>query len=378
MDSLPVPGTPIDELDTPTLLIDLPVMERNIERLHGFFRQRPARVRPHVKVHKSPDVARLQLAAAGTVGGVCVAKVGEAEVMVRGGISQVLIANQVVGQAKMPRLMALARQSDLTVCVDSAENVRELSEAARAFGATLGCLVEVNVGLNRCGVEPGQPALELARLVARSPGLRLAGLMGYEGGMQVPDSEERATEARRRIRRLLDTREALERAGLAVGVVSAGGTATYNITGAMEGITEVQAGGYVLMDTHFRYVPDFDIALHLLATVMSRPTRDRAVIDAGHKAAGLNYTASVSGSLPGFTGLPEVAWPPGACVSRLNAEHGILRLEGADARQLRVGDRIPLFPAYAEAIVNQHDYFVGVRGGVVEAVWPIAARGAFR
>ena len=379
MEFLPVPGTPVEELDTPAIIIDLPTFERNIFKLHGYFGQQTCKVRPHVKTPKSPAVAHIQIAAGGTTGGICAAKVGEAEAMVLGGIRQVLIANQVIGRPKVQRLMQLARYADLMVCVDSAANVDELSQATQAFGATLGCLVEVNVGLNRCGVEPGIPALELARHVARSPGLRFGGLSGYEGGLAAfPDFEERAIETKKRIQLLLDTRELLERGGLPVEIASAGGTATWNITGAIEGVTEVQVGSYIFMDTRYRYCPDFDISCKVLAMVISRPRKGVAVIDCGHKGIGLNASAALPYPLPNFNGLPEVEFPRGATVNRLTGEHGILDLEDEEAEQLRVGDKVVLLPAFHEATINQYDYMFGIRDGRVEIVWPITARGASR
>lgn len=377
MDSLPLPGRPLEELDTPALIVDLQVFERNIRKLHGYFQERKAKVRPHIKAHKCPAIAHIQLAASGTVGGVCAAKVGEAEVMVRGGITDVLIANEVVGKSKVQRLMQLARYANMSVCVDDSRNVAELSEAAQAFNASLGVLVEVNIGLNRCGVEPGQPAVELAKRVQKAPGLRFAGLMGYEGGMAIPDFEERAIKTRERVQKLLDTLEAVERAGLTADIVSAGGTATWNITGAMPGVTEVQAGGYIFMDLHYRYCPDFDISLKMLCTVISRPTKNRAVVDCGHKAIGLNYAATMPRLYGNFTGLPEVEGIPGATVNRLHAEHAVLNLEG-DAVDLRPGDKVVLLPQYGGAPVNQHDYYFGIRNGKVETVWEIAGRGKFR
>ena len=378
MNYLPLPGTPIEDLDTPALIIDLPTFEANIAKLHGFFEQRVCKVSPTVKSHKCPEIAHRQLAAGETTGEICAAKVGEAEIMAQSGVKRIRINNQVVGHIKVQRLMHLALNVDMSVCVDDGDNVAELSQAAQALGATLDCLVEINVGLNRCGVEPGKPALELAQLVERSPGLRFAGLMGYEGGMTIADFEERSSKARERVQRLLDTTELVEKSGLPVKIVSAGGTATWNITGTMDGVTEVCPGGYIFMDTHFRYCPDFDIALKVLAMVVSKPREGTAVIDSGHKAVGLNFSSTVGGSIPNFTGLPEVESLPGAKVNRLNADHGVLDLEDKEANQLRAGDKIVLLPASLDSVINLHDYYFGIRDGKVETVWPIAARGALK
>jgi D-serine deaminase-like pyridoxal phosphate-dependent protein len=377
MDFLPLPGTALDDLDSPALLVDLPVFERNLAKLHGYFQQRPAKVRPHIKAHKCPAIAHIQLGAQGTVGGVCAAKVGEAEVMVHAGVADVFIANEVVGRSKIQRLMQLARHARMSVCVDDPANVADLSEAAQAFNATLTVLVEVNIGLNRCGVQPGQPAVELARQVQKAPGLRFGGLMGYEGGMVIADFDERAVKTRQQVQKLLDTVETVERAGFPVEAVSSGGTATWNITGAMPGVTEVQAGGYVFMDLHFRYCADFDIALKMLCTVISRPSRHRAILDCGHKAIGLNYAATMEGMHGGFSGLPEVEGIPGATVHSLDAEHALVDLAG-DAVSLRPGDKVVLLPQFGGAPVNQHDYYFGIRNGKLETVWEIASRGKVR
>lgn len=364
LDFLPLPGTPIDQLDTPALLVDLPVMERNIETLHTYFARRAAKVRPHTKGHKSPTLAHRQLAAGGTIGGVCCAKVGEAEVMVLNGVTDVFITNEIVTPPKIARLMALARFADMMVAVDDPKNVQDLSEAAQAFHVTVRVTVDVNVGIDRCGVDPGPQVVDLAKLVSRAPGLRFAGLMGYEGGMWIEGFEKRSEATRARVQKLLDAREMVERAGLPVEIVSGGGTGTWNITGDIAGVTEVQAGAYPFMDAHYRYVPDFDVSLTVLSTVISRPAPDRAVVDCGHKAIGVTL------------GLPEVAWPKGATVPRLSSEHGILDLEG-DARQLRPGDKVALIPQHGGTPVNIHSHYYTVRNGKLEAVWEIPARARF-
>jgi D-serine deaminase-like pyridoxal phosphate-dependent protein len=360
---LPLPGTPKERLDTPCLVIDLPTMERNIQKMADFFRDRECKLRPHAKTHKCPILAHKQVEA-GAIG-ICCAKVGEAEAMVLGGVKDIFIANQVVGPTKIARLMALCRYADIKVAVDDPANVRELSEAAQAHGVNLGVLVEVNVRINRCGVEPGQPAVELARLVASSPGLAFKGLMGYEGQIRIPDFEQRAIETRKAMQKLLDTKEALERAGLPVEIVSAGSTSTYNITGSIPGITEVEAGTYIFMDAAYRYIPDFDCALTLLATVISRPRKGVAIIDAGMKALSTDE------------GMPEVVWPRGAKLTRLSEEHGAMQVEG-DAEQLRPGDKVEILPSHGDTTINLHTHYFPLRNGILEAVWEISGRGRFR
>ena len=379
---LPVPGSSLEEVDTPALLIDLPEFERNMNKVADFYRHREAKVRPHVKGHKCPEIAHLQLDAGGTVGGVCTAKLGEAEAMVHGGIQQVLIFNQITTAPKMRRLTALARHADITVAVDDPGNVEELSEAAQAAGVTVGACVEVDIGLDRCGVDPGQPAVELASQVERAPGLRYDGLLGYEGSMPYLDFEERTLKTRARIQRLLDSREMVEAAGMQCSIVGGGGTCTWNITGTFPGVTEVQPGRYIIADLIYTRLGDFEVSLKVLATVVSRPRKGLAIIDVGHKAIHLNFSAHSSREkfpyLPAdYDGFPKVEYPQGAQFTSLDSAHGRLRVEG-DAEQLRRGDKIVLLPAYEGTPVNQHDYYVGVRDGRVETVWEITAARKYR
>jgi D-serine deaminase-like pyridoxal phosphate-dependent protein len=366
---LPPAGAPIEAIDTPALVLDLPAVESNIETMHRFFRDRTVKVRNVTKGHKCPALAQRQMTAEGSIPfGLCCAKVSEAEVMVEVGARHVRMIEQVVGTAKIERLMSLARRVHVIALVDDAGNVDALAEAAARHRVTLDVLVEVEIGLNRCGVLPGAPTLALAKHVRRQASLRFAGLSAHEGMIAIADPESRAARIRERVQRLLDTREHLERAAVPVEICGAGATTTWNIAGAMDGITEIDPGSYVLMDAGLaEALPDleFGLALALHATVISRPARDRAVIDCGHKAIGR----------AGDGGMPRVAWPSGATVNRLNSEHGILDVSG-EATNLQVGDRVVLFPRYHGSAVVAHDHFVGVRDGVVECVWQIAARGS--
>ena len=360
-----LPGTPKDELETPALLIDLDVMEHNIETAARFFQGVEADLRPHTKTNKSPILARRQIEA-GAIG-ICTAKVGEAEVMVDGGVDDILIANQVVGRTKIVRLMSLAKRAKMKVAVDDPRNVKDLSEAAQAFGAELGVVIEVNVGMDRCGVEPGQPVVDLAKVIVQQKGLRFMGLMGYEGHMvnTIP-YEKRAEGAHEAMSLLLGSKEAVEKAGIPVEVVSAGGTGTYNISGAIPGITEIEAGSYIFMDGAYRKVlQDFECALTVLTTVISRPTPDRAVVDIGRK------------SLSNDMGMPEVFNVEGATLVSLSEEHGSVDVEG-EARQLRSGDKIEILPSHGDTTINIHSHYFAMRNDKLEAVWEIAGRGRFR
>lgn len=356
------------QIETPALLIDLPTMERNIHKMAEYFRGVDAELRPHVKVHKAtPILAHMQLQA-GAIGVTC-AKLAEAEVMAAAGIEDILIANQVVGERKVRRLINLAAHTDVMVAVDSYENVAELSEVAQAKGAQLRVLVEVDIGNARCGVEPLGPALELSKAVHEAPGLRYMGLMGYDGHctFQVEAAEREALSIASN-NLLVDTRRFIEEAGLNVRIVSAGGTFTYKYAASIKGITEVQAGTYLLMDTAFKEkgVTDFDCALTVLSTVISRPSRagaeDLAIIDVGRK-----------GMSP-YLGLPEVNHPASTTLFSMPQEHSRLRLEGP-ARKLRVGDKVELWVRDANGTVNLYDKFYAIRDDVVEAVWEIGARG---
>ncbi len=355
-------GSSKQALDTPALCLDIEAVERNIRRMADFFRGGSVRLRPHIKTHKSPMLAQRQLAA-GAIGITC-AKLGEAEVMAAAGIRDILIANEVVGPAKIARLVNLAAYADVIVAVDNAANVADLSAAAVAKGVRPRALVEVDIGHGRCGVQPGQPALELARLVDTSPGLRLAGLMGYEGhSIMIPDKDERRAVTEASLALLTDTAELLRGHGLPVDIVSSGGTGTYFITGRYPGITEVEAGSYITMDRHYREVVgiDFEYGLTILSTVISTRGADHAICDAGLKALTRDF------------GMPLVLDPPGWELTGLSEEHGHLRR--VDGPPLSIGARVEIVPNHGCTTINLHDRYHVVRGDVLEAVWPVAARG---
>lgn len=356
-------GLPIEELDTPALLVDLEAFEHNLATMAAFFAGRPAGLRPHAKTHKCPEIARRQLAA-GAVGVTC-AKLAEAEVMAAAGIDDILIANQMVGPAKTARLVELAARVRVAVAVDDAANIAALSEAVRRCGVTIRVLVEVNIGMDRCGVQPGPAALPLARQIAAAPGLEFAGLQGYEGHLvTIKDPQERRTKVEAALAPLLETKALLEQAGLPVPTISGGGTGTYDITGNYPGITEVQAGSYVFMDATYRQVrPEFRPALSLLASVVSRPQPERLITDAGLKALSSEF------------GLPQILDVPGATLARLSEEHGKVTLAEPERVSLRPGDKVRLVPSHCCTTVNLYDHLVVVKRGVVVDVWPVAARG---
>jgi D-serine deaminase-like pyridoxal phosphate-dependent protein len=347
----------LDDLSTPALIVDVQALDRNIRRMAEFFAEGPCKLRPHVKAHKTAEIARRQLAA-GSCSGLTCATVGEAEAVAHLG-ADLLIANEIIDSAKCDRIAALARSVPVAVAVDSGLGVEAMAAAARRAGVTVGVLIDLDVGQRRCGVVPGQEALTLAHLAAEAPGLELRGVMGYEGHVQpIRVREEREALAEQSMRVLVATAELLLRAGLPCDVVSGGGTGTYDISSQVAGVTEIQAGSYALMDTDYRDtgVP-FEQAFWVLGTVVSR-SAGRCVVDAGHK------------SLTKDHGLPSVDGLDGAIVTALNDEHAVIALPLDAAVQL--GDRVRMIPSHTDPTVNLHDIFHVVDGAHVVDTWPIA------
>jgi D-serine deaminase-like pyridoxal phosphate-dependent protein len=353
----------IAEIPTPALLVDLPAMQRNIERMAAYYAGRSSKLRPHFKAHKTPAIARRQLAA-GSCTGITCATIGEAEVVVREGVTRdVLIANELIGPGKSARAAALAKECDLIVAIDSQYGLDDLAKAVAAAGARIGALVDINVGLPRCGVAPGEPALALARAIDATTGIELRGAMGYEGHvMGFRDRAEREEKTQKSMDRLLSSVRLIREAGLRCDIVSAGGTCTFDITGAMEGITEVQAGTYVLMDSFYMYddLP-FELAFTVLGTVLTRSRPDVCVTDAGHKAATMDH------------GNPPVKGIDGASVLFLSDEHATIAIP-PDC-PVAPGDRIELYGSHIDPTINLHDVIYAVDGDEVVEVWPVAARG---
>jgi D-serine deaminase-like pyridoxal phosphate-dependent protein len=355
-------GLPISALDTPALLIDLDAFERNVAAMAADIKARNCGWRPHMKVHKCPAIAHQQLAA-GAFGVAC-AKVGEAEVMAAAGIRDILIANQIVGPIKTRRLAQLCHQADVVSSVDCVENVRELDAAAREYGSRIGIVLEVDTGMRRSGVAPGAAAVALAEEVAGCAGLRFAGVMAWEGQtMSMAPGPEREAEIVRACRSLVETAEAIRAAGVPVEIVSAGGTGTYLTSAAVEGITEVQAGGGIFGDQIYRdFGARVEPALTLLTQVVSRPAPDRIIVDAGRKSID-----------PGLRP-PTVKGIPTTRPIALSAEHGKILLDQPCATP-RVGERIEFWVGFGDQCNHLHEHFYGIRNDLVEAIWPITARG---
>jgi D-serine deaminase-like pyridoxal phosphate-dependent protein len=349
------------EIETPALVIDLDRMEANLERMAAFFRTVPAKLRPHFKNLKCSALAARQLKA-GAIGITC-ATLPEAECLVQHGVRSVLLANEIVDPEKIRRFVELSRQADVIVCIDNEKVADDLARAGRNRQTPVSVLVDVDVGLNRCGVPPGEPALRLAR-AAVEKGLRFRGLMGYEGHVlrKLPglEKEQAVTAA---IGPLVETRICLEQEGVPVEIVSGGGTGTYSLSGRHPCVTEIQAGSYLLMDTEYRKCcTDFDLALTVFATVISKTEGKRIVIDAGLKAVSCER------------GIPTLKNLPGLTVRRLTAEHGIIDLEDPSA-PLQVGDKIEMWVSYSDATVNLHQRMYGIRDGHVEEVFQVDGRG---
>ncbi|MCO6454110.1 MAG: DSD1 family PLP-dependent enzyme [Pirellulaceae bacterium] len=352
------------DLDTPALCVDLEAMEANIAAVVRACAAHGVAWRPHAKCHKSVAIAH-KLLAAGAIGMTC-AKLGEAEVMAAGGVTDLLIANLVVGPRKLRRLAQLRRVADPIVCVDHPRQVEALSGTMCQQPEPLRVLVEVDIGLQRVGVLPGAPAVELARRVHGSPGLQLAGIMGYEGHLlQIQDPDEKQSRVAAALDLLVTTAEQLRAEHLPCPIVSCGGTGSFRYAVAHPGITEVQAGGAIFMDEFYRtrcQVTDLQYALTVLTTVVSRPAADRAIIDAGRKTLNMELV------------MPRVRDRQGIEIVSLSAEHGTLRL-APEAQDLQIGDRLELIPGYGDLTTVLHDRFYALRGDTIEAVWPLDARG---
>ena len=364
-------GQRLDEVDTPALVLELDAFERNIETLKATLQGRNVRIRPHAKTHKCPEIARRQLAA-GAVG-VCCQKVSEAEALVEGGIGDVLVSNEMVGAPKIARLAALAREARLGVCVDDAGNVRDVAAAVEKAGAELDVYIELEVGMRRCGVAPCAPALALVEEILRHPCLRFAGMHAYHGRAQhFRTMAEREQVIANASRLVLETKALLKSKGIDCPLVTGAGTGTFMFEVASGNWDEIQPGSYVFMDADYARnewrapLPRFEHALFVLATAMSRPSEDLAIVDAGLKASSVD------------SGLPQVWRRPGIAYTHASDEHGWIERDGTPAAGPlpALGEKLLLVPGHCDPTVNLYDWYVCVRNGIVEDLWPITARGA--
>ncbi|WP_209424931.1 3-hydroxy-D-aspartate aldolase BhcC [Pararhodobacter sp. SW119] len=366
-----LPGMREGDIQTPCLLLDLDALERNIRKMGDYARAHGMRLRVHGKMHKSVDVAKLQMELGGACG-VCCQKVSEAEVFARGGISDVMLSNQVRDPAKIDRLARLPKLGARTlVCVDDPANLADLSEAAVRHGTTLECLVEIDCGAGRCGVTTTPDVVKISRAIEAAPGLKFAGLQAYQGAMQHLESyADRKAKVDVAVAMVTDAVAALKAEGLDCDVVSGGGTGSYPFESSSGVYNELQCGSYAFMDADYGRILDSDgnridageweNALFLLTSIMSHAKADKAICDAGLKAQ------SVDSGLPVVFGRDDVTYV------KCSDEHG----EIADpAGVLAVNDKLRLVPGHCDPTCNLHDWYVGVRGGRVEVVWPVSARG---
>jgi 3-hydroxy-D-aspartate aldolase len=363
----------MDEADiqTPCLVLDLDALERNIIKMGRFAKDKNMRHRVHGKMHKSVDVALLQEKLGGSCG-VCCQKVSEAEAFVRGGIKDVLVSNQVRDPAKIDRLARLPKLGARTICcVDDLANIADLSAAAVKHGTQIECLVEIDCGAGRCGVQSTEDVVAIATAIDAAEGLKFAGLQAYQGAMQhLDDYQERKAKIDVAVAMVADAVAALKSVGLECDIVGGGGTGSYNFEGESGVYNELQCGSYAFMDADYGRILDGDgkridqgewqNALFLLTSVMSHAKADKAICDAGLKAQ------SVDSGLPVIFGRTDVEY------IKCSDEHGVI----ADPDGvLKVGDKLKLVPGHCDPTCNVHDWYVGVRNGKVEALWPITARG---
>lgn len=364
-------GMDESEIQTPCLILDLDALERNIAKMGDYAKTHGMRHRIHGKMHKSVDVAKLQERLGGSVG-VCCQKVSEAEVFARGGITDILVSNQVRDPAKIDRLARLPGYGARTiVCVDDQKNVVDLSEAAEKHGSQIECLVEIDCGAGRCGVSNSQDVVDIAKVIDSAPGLRFTGIQAYQGAMQHIDSyDERKEKVDIAVAMVKEAVTALEEAGLKAELVTGGGTGSYYFETDSGVYNELQCGSYAFMDADYGRVLDkqgnridqgeWENALFILTSVMSHVKSDKAICDAGLKAQ------SVDSGLPVVFGRKDVEY------IKCSDEHGVISdPDGA----LTINEKLRLVPGHCDPTCNVHDWYVGIRGGKVETLWPVSARG---
>lgn len=361
-------GMVLDDVATPALIVDLDAFERNVDRMRTFVEQHKIRLRAHAKTHKSADIALIQIGRGGACG-VCCQKVSEAEAIVVGGIKDVLVSNQVVDVRKIDRLAYLAGLARVIVCVDDLGNVDDLSTAAQRNGSTIECLVEIDCGAGRCGVQWGDPVVALARKIASSPRLKFSGLQAYQGAAQhIHDYLDRKATIDIAIDQVRKTIAMLKANGLDCAIVGGAGTGSYYFEGASGVYNELQCGSYIFMDADYRrvkdikgeFISDFENALFIWTSIMSHVKHDKAICDAGLKAQSLD------------SGLPVIVGRTDVKYIKCSDEHGVIEdPNGA----LKLNDKLKLIPGHCDPTCNIYDWYVGVRNDKVECLWPITARG---
>ncbi len=358
------------DLPTPALVVDLDALEGNLRKMADFFGDKKAGIRPHGKTHKSPIIAKKQLAL-GAVG-ICTAKLSEAEVMLDAGVENVLITSPVVSRDKIDRVIALAKKSsDVQIVVDQPANVRDFNDAAAAAGIRLGVMVDLNVGTDRTGAALDESAVDLIKAIDKSPALRFGGIQAYGGHLQhMVGWKYRQASSRETLGRALEIKHQAEKSGIDVPVFSVGGTGTYNIDCDIEGVTDVQVGSYLFMDVNYRNVggkegnkfTDFAPALLVLSTAISQPVKGRITIDAGYKAFATDKEP------------PELRDIQGVTYRWAGDEHGVLQFK-EPSRDIKLGDKVLLIASHCDPTVNLYDRYYVARRETVEEIWPVAGRG---
>ena len=364
-----LPGMDEADIHTPCLVVDLDALEKNIRTMGRYAKEMGVRHRVHGKMHKSVDIALLQ-EKLGDSCGVCCQKVSEAEVFARGGIKDVLVSNQVRAPAKIDRLARLPKLGARAICcVDDIDNVADLSAATQTHGTQIECLVEIDCGAGRCGVQAGQPVVDIALAIAAAPGLKFAGIQAYQGAMQHLESfTERQSKTAIAVDMVASTIEMLKAEGLECDIVGGGGTGSYYFEGTSGVFNELQCGSYAFMDADYQTIHDkegkriseFENALFILTSVMSHTKADKAICDAGLKVQ------SVDSGLPYIFNRSDVEY------IKCSDEHGVIADPGG---VLKINEKLKLVPGHCDPTCNVHDYYVGVRNGKVETLWPVSARG---
>ncbi|RLA12324.1 MAG: DSD1 family PLP-dependent enzyme [Gammaproteobacteria bacterium] len=361
-------GMDAEDICTPALIVDLDAFEHNIEVMQQYIVEHGLRHRAHAKTHKSVDIALYQIEHGGACG-VCCQKVSEAEAMVAGGVKDVLVSNQVVDRRKINRLAMMAKKARTLVCVDDAGNIDDLSAAAVKHGVTIECLVEIDCGAGRCGVQWGDPVVALAKKIAASDGLKFSGLQAYQGAAQhVHEFEERKGKIDTAIKQVADTVEMLKAEGLECDIIGGAGTGSYYFEGTSGVYNEMQCGSYIFMDADYQRVKDdkggniseFQNSLFIWTSIMSKAKADKAICDAGLKAQ------SVDSGLPVIFGRSDIEY------IKCADEHGVISDPDGS---LKLNDKLKLVPGHCDPTCNVYDWYVGVRNGKVECLWPVSARG---
>lgn len=361
-------GMDLSEVATPSLVVELDAFERNVLTLHDRLAAAGVRLRAHSKTHKSVDIARYQIDHGGACG-ICCQKVAEAEIMVAGGISDVMVSNQVVDLKKITRLTKLAKRARILVCVDDLQNVIDLSAAATAQDANLECLVEIDCGAGRCGVQSSEAALEIAQKIESCSGLSFAGIQAYQGAAQhVRDYAERRGKIDTATQMAADTLALLTENNLDCTIVAGAGTGSFHFEAASGVYNEMQCGSYIFMDADYQrvldaqgeHISEFVNSLFIWTSIMSKTRKHDAICDAGLKVM------SVDSGLPVVYGRNDVEYV--GC----SDEHGVISDLG---NQLKLNDKLKLVPGHCDPTCNLHDWYVGIRNDKVECLWPVSARG---